>query len=341
MEERLHLLNIFQEQTAQYFDKIYHQITVPILMNSINNSNTEITICKIKLLIRTWRSLYKLRKKQDKEQCYFTWCPMMMMSKQMAQEEPNTLLQKQALTTFKKKFKKTIVNELEKNEEMRRKQNMVDKLRKIDYYDRKNQQSKWSTLYAVEHDASTSGMELRFFDLENVEKEIHEMVQTFNDFNHKSQKVHKLEWDEPLFITSRISQVYSAPFELSSSQKTSKRKIAPPSISCLENCKYFVPDTNVDASNLFEEEKVTIDRIMLTSCLDMEMLKKLRQINAETPVIAKDADDESTRASGSVFIRVPIQVSGEDHMEDKSSKIRPILFQSKLQQLREAILRHE
>ncbi|KAF0983522.1 hypothetical protein FDP41_010587 [Naegleria fowleri] len=300
---------------------------------------------KIKLLIRTWKSIHELRKKQEKEKRFFTSCPM--IERTTNSTEPNTLLQKQTVQTFKKKFKNTILNELEKNEQVRRKQTMVDKLRKIDYYDRKNQQSKWSTLYS-DH-TSDSGMEQRFFDLENVEKEIQELVHTYNDLYHKSQKAHKkLEWSEPLFESaSSNSQVFSAPFDLSSSQQkaSSTSKSAPPLMTCLEGgTQYFISHMNVDSSNLFEDENEKIDHVILNSCLhDMEMLKKLRQINPDISTPDDSYSEDREHVVGSVFIRMPVQVSGEEqNLEDKTSyKLRPIRFRSKLQQLRETILSHE
>ncbi|EFC45046.1 predicted protein [Naegleria gruberi] len=324
---RLQFINEFQRRIRKHCGKIIKTIGEPLeLEKKINDGgNNTSSMERIEILAKRLENLYREkiiyeRKKQEN-------CPAFEIIANIHHDgnDDNNNYRKQAIKLFKTEYKKRVLAEREENERIRRKETLIEKLKKVEYYERKNQQMKWSSLYSgVEGDEEKQN---GFLDLENVEKEISALVNKYNDIYHnkKTKKTRtKFYWNEPVMVNQTIQPEFS--IEPEDVQTDTFEKTLPSLFKVGEN--QFTAPTVVSSSNFLEDSEMQIDTIMLHSCLELKYLKKLRQVNTDSK---KEVADD-TFVYGSSFIRFPLD---SDNTKEEPKAIK---FSTKVQKIREAIM---
>src|SRR3989338_1483399 len=140
LETRLKFIDEFQRRIQQHCRKIVRKVAKPLELERVEERDERLE--RIEQLARNLEQLY--RKKHVEERRKKEPCPVLDIVIHDNNHKEN-LLKEQTRKIFKSEYKKKILSGLEENEQTRRRELLIEKLKKVEYYERKNQQMKWSS----------------------------------------------------------------------------------------------------------------------------------------------------------------------------------------------------
>ena len=305
LSERLELITSFQMALAQHSRKIIRDISTPLALESLDDESLN-----HRTLLNTIESIYKFKYLERKKTREREYLPVMDLIEQDKRSESR--MSKHAKSIFQSEFENKILTKKESNQSIRKRENLVEKQRRIEQYERQNQQSKWSTLYRN----GDPHKERAFLELENVEKDISALVARYNTIYHHRKPKGKFMWNG-VAKTSELEDAYLDNYEIP--EKPTKPSGDASILGLLHDGNdLFTFPSALEKSNVMEEQNLKVDNLIHQTCLHLSLLKPLQRINTDTQV-----NDEEY---GSVFIKLVPQES------------EPIRFKPKVDQVREYVL---